>query len=58
MIDRNALSTAKSSLISKGWTHTHSITRTPGSKDYGLCFIKDGAKFYLNVETISEVEAL
>lgn len=55
----NALQTAKQVLFSKGWSHTHSVTKTPGhGTNYGLCFIKNGSKFYLNNETIGQVEAL
>lgn len=57
-MNRTDLNNAKATLTANGWTHSHSITRTPGSKDYGLCFLKDGRKFYLNIETIGLVDLL
>lgn len=46
---------AKQALVAAGWTHTHSVMAQDGTANFGLCFIKDGKKFYLNVLTFKNL---
>lgn len=51
------LNEAKAYLKNEGWTYVCSIMSDTGKQTghYGLLFIRNGEKFYLNVDTIGEV---
>jgi hypothetical protein len=53
---RAKLIAAKKSLVAKGWTQSHSVMHDGGATgDFGICFIKNGAAFYLNFTTIDQL---
>lgn len=48
----------KAKMIEAGWRYILSVTRTQGhGTNYGLLFVKDGQKFYLNNETREKIPA-
>jgi hypothetical protein len=50
VLSKNLIATVKAELIVAGWEHTCTVMTGEGL-NYGLCFIKDGNKFYLNQDT-------
>lgn len=48
------LQQAKLQLSANGWTHTHTVMNG-GEGNYGSCYIKNGAKFYLNKDTVDNL---
>lgn len=47
---------AKIQLTNCGWVQSHSVMHDGGaSGDFGVCFIKDGARFYLNFQTVDQL---
>jgi len=53
---RRALTAAKLQLINAGWTYAFSVMHDGGSSgEYGACYIKNGAKFYLNKDTVDNL---
>ena len=58
-MNRTALRAAKASLTSAGWTEVCSVMSDSGKQTghYGILFTRDGAEFYLNVETVGALPA-
>jgi len=38
-------------LTQAGWRKSHSVMASDNRLAYGVCFVKDGVKFYLNKDT-------
>jgi hypothetical protein len=58
-MNRTELNAAKNALINAGWTHSHSVMADKAgqaSNCFGLVFIKNGNRFYLNLNTSHMVE--
>jgi len=53
---RAQLIEAKKTLVTNGWEQSHSVMHDGGATDnFGICFRKDGASFYLNFLTINQL---
>jgi hypothetical protein len=48
---KTALKKAESELVSAGWRKGCSVMHDGAGVSYGVCFSKDGVKFYLNKGT-------
>lgn len=47
---------AKIALENRGWVQSHSVMHDGGATgNFGMCYRKDGASFYLNFQTLNNL---
>lgn len=51
MTTKTQFKKAAEELKAEGWSHIFSVMAAGAGLAYGMCFTKDGVKFYLNKDT-------